>query len=866
MVCALIIIMKVCKFFAFALLGAISYGLPCSAADIYVAQTTQGADTGTNAANAHSVAWLNTSGNWGVGANQVGPGVTVHLCGTITNSVSVLGSGTPGNPITFYFEPGANFTSPAWLSYPGAIYCNKNYVTIDGGQNGLIQNTANGTGLANSVDSVGVYGDGASDFIVKNLTVANLYVRTGTTDEASFGSWAIVDRGTAINMKNFIVTNCTIHDAVAGILGEYDAGCSNYVFSGNTIYNVNHGIDVPDRNSTSTLALVTISGNHIYSFTNWNDTLNNDYHHNAVYCWSVQGGTSKLGTMAVFGNTFGPGLGDAYQTSLVFDEGAVTNVLLYNNLFYANRGEYAAMGLVAISSTENAAFDIFNNTFFGGGMGACIAFNGMTGTTQSLCITNNLGSSSGGGSYIATYSIQPGTLIAGIDYNICYNFDSTGPFSYSTNRSLNAQSFSQWQALGFDVHGLSSNPLVNSDGTLQTNSLAIGAGANLSSFFNTNYAGNTRPSTGNWTIGAYQFGGRGPTFNSITSTVGDITNGLLLQYKFNEGSGAIAVDSSGNGYTGTLAPQTGSVAWSSGIAGTGAISFPKNDGYFQSYGEVSSTITWGGDWTITFWVNNNSFPGIYDIAFTPAYPSGLQVGPKFGFYDGSSLLGYYDSSHFLAGSPSVLNTNQWYFIALSKSSGTNYQLYLNGVANNAGVYTNVNITSLNIGNDSSGNMGINGQVEDFRIYNRVLSGSEIATLNVNGADDLATNVATGSSTNAVTSVITVTPASTNFGPISIGTVTNQAFTVQNTGGGTLMGSASVAVPFSIVSGGSYALAAGQSQTVTVSFNPTATGTNTQVVTFSGAAGASVTITGTAVTPPPVMLPPPQQLQAHPPGH
>lgn len=93
--------------------------------------------------------------------------------------------------------------------------------------------------------------------------------------------------------------------------------------------------------------------------------------------------------------------------------------------------------------------------------------------------------------------------------------------------------------------------------------------------------------------------------------------------------------------------------------------------------------------------------------------------------------------------------------------------------------------------------------------------------------------------------ISVTPVSQNFGTVAVGATTNQTFTVQNTGSGTLIGSASVAAPYSIVSGGSYSLAAGQSQTVTISYNPTAAGTNTQNVTFTGAGGRSGMVSGSA---------------------
>jgi hypothetical protein len=97
-------------------------------------------------------------------------------------------------------------------------------------------------------------------------------------------------------------------------------------------------------------------------------------------------------------------------------------------------------------------------------------------------------------------------------------------------------------------------------------------------------------------------------------------------------------------------------------------------------------------------------------------------------------------------------------------------------------------------------------------------------------------------------VVSVTPTSQNFGIVTVGLTTNKMFTVQNTGGGTLTGSASVSSPFSIVSGGSYSLGAGQSQTVMVAYSPTAAGTNAQSVTFTGAGGGSGTVSGAAYVP------------------
>jgi subtilisin family serine protease len=96
--------------------------------------------------------------------------------------------------------------------------------------------------------------------------------------------------------------------------------------------------------------------------------------------------------------------------------------------------------------------------------------------------------------------------------------------------------------------------------------------------------------------------------------------------------------------------------------------------------------------------------------------------------------------------------------------------------------------------------------------------------------------------------IGVTPSERNFGDVIVGQSEDRTFTVKNVGSGTLSGSASVSSPFSIVSGGSYDIAAGDSHTVTVRFSPTAAGPSGNfTVSFTGGGGANRTVRGTGVT-------------------
>jgi len=96
--------------------------------------------------------------------------------------------------------------------------------------------------------------------------------------------------------------------------------------------------------------------------------------------------------------------------------------------------------------------------------------------------------------------------------------------------------------------------------------------------------------------------------------------------------------------------------------------------------------------------------------------------------------------------------------------------------------------------------------------------------------------------------ISVTPDSLGFGDVAVGSSAEKTFTVENTGSGTLTGSASTSAPLSIVSGGSYSLLEGQSQTVTVRFSPTEEVAFTGSVSFTGGGGTTKEVTGTGIPP------------------
>ncbi len=121
----------------------------------------------------------------------------------------------------------------------------------------------------------------------------------------------------------------------------------------------------------------------------------------------------------------------------------------------------------------------------------------------------------------------------------------------------------------------------------------------------------------------------------------------------------------------------------------------------------------------------------------------------------------------------------------------------------------------------------------------------VYTLTFPGGDLLTVNVATP--------LISVSPSSINFGGINVGGTTDRSFTVKNVGGGVLTGNATTTMPFTIISGGSYSLNAGQSQTLTIRFSPTSAQTFLGNVNLTGGGDASLAVSGAGVIPPNLAL-------------
>jgi hypothetical protein len=210
------------------------------------------------------------------------------------------------------------------------------------------------------------------------------------------------------------------------------------------------------------------------------------------------------------------------------------------------------------------------------------------------------------------------------------------------------------------------------------------------------------------------------------------TDGLVGWWKFDETSGTVAYDSSGNGNDGIL---INGPIWHSGKIG-GALSFDgSNDRVKLPYtifdGFVNSTFA--------LWFlenqNNTDHHHFFSAATTSnsnRFLLGLNSSGKLNYHDDAtndiSRITYQYSEALV----------DWCYIVLVRSM-TGSSLYIDGNLKANVSYTNSNLTIVqnglwlggdqdSVGGGWSSTQQLNGLLDDVRIYNRALSAEEVQTL------------------------------------------------------------------------------------------------------------------------------------------
>jgi hypothetical protein len=520
----------------------------CAAATpcIYVAESSAGKGSGADCANAYGVSWFNDSSSWGSSVGQIGPGTSVHLCGVIdvpagTTGLTVQGSGTKAAPITIYFELGAVLESPYFptnsFNQAALVMMNQSWVIVDGGTNGLIQNTLNGTpGAAcpggpctEQQSSLAILAPGSSNCEIKNLTVANFYVHVGCSASTGCDTSGAVGDGLNITGSNWRVDHNTFHDIHWALLHTYGAGDTNDSIDHNDFYNMDHGIIV----SSETAGMATndyIHDNHIHDMANWDTGAADAYHHDGIHAWNSaeDEGAAAWGSFTglyIYNNRF-DGTQGGNCTAWIFLEGGYdsTGRTPWTSLFgspnafiYGNYFTNSDVGANVQLSVAGPAV-VFNNTLIGPstngtddvGDALQVGGAGPGGAPSSgLVVRNNVWTGEDtliGGVATDTYALLPDHEFYG-DYQSSYN-----PF---WGFGVDTGTFAAWQtACQCDANSMAASgslTVVGSNGMPASGSWLLGHGQNMydAGFdlpgMGTDLNGVARPAAGNgnWNVGAF---------------------------------------------------------------------------------------------------------------------------------------------------------------------------------------------------------------------------------------------------------------------------------------------------------------------------------------------------------------------------
>jgi hypothetical protein len=499
-----------------------------SATNVYITQS--GSATGNCTTNVQTPAFFNNAANWGSGASQIGPSTTVLICGTFTGAAGATefkfqGNGSSGSPVTLKFDTGARLNAPYW-SANGAITCsNQSYITVDGGTNGLIQNTANGTSLANQAASAGLTFSSCSNATVQNLTIKAMYFHTGTGEDGG-GTVGISFNGG----DSVVVQNNTITDARTAIDFAFYT-VTSLTISGNTTNDHVWGIHIGDSNGSASASGVNVNNNTVGpSFNVWDDAAQ-DFHADGIFFQCANSGArftnSSIYNNYVHGDMSSVEMNGHIQnsTGYIYVDGACRNasgINVYNNVVShdvsspSHAGPEGLMVLRWSSGSGSPGVNVYNNTLNVATPPYTDCVKLGSGSAPEITFKNNVLQGCGNAWTIpGAYS----TIIASdrnVFYNIANHFAAVGngPTYYST--------LATWtSATSFDPSSSGADPSLTESFTLNSGSSAIGRSVNLhglgiASLDNdkTNYArlglGNTcspAPGTPNcWDAGAFQYG------------------------------------------------------------------------------------------------------------------------------------------------------------------------------------------------------------------------------------------------------------------------------------------------------------------------------------------------------------------------
>ena len=199
------------------------------------------------------------------------------------------------------------------------------------------------------------------------------------------------------------------------------------------------------------------------------------------------------------------------------------------------------------------------------------------------------------------------------------------------------------------------------------------------------------------------------------------------------------IDASGGGLTGTLGAHNGaSVTIASGKTAPCAAYFNKSNYNYITFGSSPTLPT--GPFTITAWVKAAGPTGSYPRIIENDYTKNLFMGgdPTDSKFSCAMPNGSTSSQTFATGGTMATGGSAWQFVACTFAGGTGgaLTLYVNGSSVATATATALSATALPLeigycavsSYCASSTGAWDGSIASIRIYNRALSGGEIAAI------------------------------------------------------------------------------------------------------------------------------------------
>lgn len=198
-----------------------------------------------------------------------------------------------------------------------------------------------------------------------------------------------------------------------------------------------------------------------------------------------------------------------------------------------------------------------------------------------------------------------------------------------------------------------------------------------------------------------------------------INDGLVARYEFNGN----ALDSSGNGFNGAV---NGAVLTSDRFGNANSAYFFAGNGEHISV-STSPNLYSTGAWSATVWFNFQA-GGLYQ----PRILSNGTIDIALTTTNGNPIVAAAGWNYYGIATPYTLNSGTWYNLA-AVCDGTYISLFMNGVFvatdSHAGGPPSAGFGVLGFGrNLDTGTDWYAGKIDEVRLYNRVLSASEVSQI------------------------------------------------------------------------------------------------------------------------------------------